>query len=234
MGGAAPRPCRYHAQRMIRPAVSLLVLVALLGMVAVGCGDDARTSTPAATDAPEEVAAGSEDATDDAEEAPSSDAIAADKRFAALVAAYAPVSVRVNFLVAAETLREDAVDSNAGEQVEQERFGAVRVERERMLEVLRTTRPRVAAVPVATAEQQHVKALLLTAIDARRRALNQLGPALDAQADETTPDTDVEARVQAWEASWNESLRAAREATSSMQETRARLGLEPGPEEAFR
>lgn len=220
---------------MRRPLALLAILLVAMALIS-GCGrgEEPGRTAPATTASETEVEPGASSEPVEEPDGPTGAALAADARFDALVTAFAPVSVRVNYLVAAETLRIDAVESGAGDAVELERFGAVRVERDRMLDVLRAARPRVATVLVADAEQQHVKELLLGAIDARRRALVQLELALDAQAKEATPDTVVEERVAAWEARWNESLRLTREATTEMQESRARLGLEPGPEEAFR
>jgi hypothetical protein len=144
------------------------------------------------------------------------------------------VSRRVNFLVSAETLRQDAVLSRAGDKVELERFGAVRLEIGRMGRLLRQTRPRVAAAKVTTPDEQHVQDDMLAAIDARLRALTQLEVALDALGDDKVPASRDEELEDRWRASWDESLRLAREATTTMQDSRAMLGLEPGPEDGIR
>jgi hypothetical protein len=209
--------------------------------IVVGCGDDepatptaTTTSEPAsrdraATTPPEDV---EED--EDAVVTPTPAALASKARLERLVAQYAPVTRRVNFLVTAETLREDAVASGAGETLERYRSGPVRIELRRMERVLQQARPRVAEVAVLTVAEKSVQALMLEAIDARLRALDELELALDAHAAEDTPDSEVERLDEQWRASWDESLRAAREATTAMQLERARLGLEPGPEDGIR
>lgn len=214
----------------------------LVAAVAAGCGTDeppqATTTTPTpgqpTRDTPERTTTPEPTIDEDAAVVPTRAAKAAGLRYDALVRAYSPVSDRVNYLVAAETLRADAVDAGAGEDIERERFGAVRIELDRMEEVLRTARPRVARVSVNDVDQQHVQRLMLAAIDARLRALRELELALDALGKEDAPDTEVEALVDAWQASWETSLRHAREATTSMQQARALLALPPALEESIR
>lgn len=220
-----------------RPAIPHLVLVLAAAMLAAACGgagdsgsggDDVAT-TPAAS---EPVVEG-EDAAAVARPVSRARANAIGRRLDALVAAYAPVTARVNFLVSAETLREDAEGSGSGEVVELERTGAVRVELRRMRAVLESARPKVAASAVDGPAQQLVRRRMLAAIDSRARALGELEFALDGLAGEVG-DTAVDQRFDAWDLSWNESLRAAREATTALQDERARVGLAPAPEEAIR
>lgn len=222
-------------------APGFLAMALLLAAVAAGCGTDepppaATTPAPrqATGDAPARTTTPEPTIHEDAAVVPTRAAKAAGLRYDALVRAYSPVSDRVNYLVAAETLRADAVDAGAGEDIERERFGAVRIELDRMEEVLRTARPRVARVSVNDVDQQHVQRLMLAAIDARLRALRELELALDALGEEDAPDTEVEALVDAWQASWGTSLRHAREATTSMQQARAMLALPPALEESIR
>lgn len=160
-------------------------------------------------------------------------AAAIRRRLDALVAAYKPVSARINFLVSAETLRKDAVGSGAGEAIELERTGAVRVELRRMRSVLGDARSAIADVQVGSDVQQRIQRLLLQAVDFRLRSLGQLEAALDGLAGEVG-DSEIDARFEAWEESWDASLRAAREATTALQDERARVGLDPAPEESFR
>lgn len=219
-----------------RPRSPILLAVLLAASLLGGCGGDPEPADPpGAVTVPDVVAVQRDEreAGEDADVVPSPAAIAQGRRFDALVAAYAPVSARTNFLVAAETLRRDAVDSGAGADVELERTGAVRVEINRMRGVLRTARPRVAAVPLTSDVQRRVQRHMLDAIDARIRSLAQLDAALDASAAEL-PDRVVEARFDAWRGSWDASLRAARIATTVMQAARAELGLVPAPEESIR
>lgn len=225
-----------HALRL------LIALVAATSLVLAACGDDepaepaqSTTPVPATTSAPMDDESEQVDEEDgDVVVAPTPAAIASGHRLDALLVPYARVTKRVNFLVAAETLRADAVDSRAGEKVERERFGAVRVEIERMDSVLRAARPRVAAVSLVSVEERYVQGLMLSAIDARLRALAQLERTLDALADEDAAASEVEALEDRWQASWNESLRYAREATTSMQDARATMGLELAPEDRIR
>lgn len=225
-------------------------LIAVVAIAFPGC--DGASSDPVDPDRRPDAAAESRDGApagtgdsrarpqetedDDASQpvSPSRQAIAAGRRFEALVAAYTPVSTRINFLVAAETLRRDAVESAAGDDVERERFGAVRVEIVRMRVVLDQSRPRVAAVAVTDTDQQHVKDLMLAAIDARRRALARLEVALDHLGGVEEPDARASLLIERWEEGWNESLRLAREATTRMQDARARLRLAPALEESIR
>lgn len=215
----------------------MLLLVAL---VVVGCGDDMSKGASGSSKSSTELASDEQDAVGDTQGRDAGDdtqptraARAAALRFDALVTTYAPVSARVNFLVTAETLRRDAVESGSGEAVELERTGQVRVELRRMRDVLAAARPNVAGANVSSEQQRQLQQLLLAAIDARRRSLVELDLALDAIAAELA-DSVVDERYDAWDASWNESLRAAREATTMLQDRRAQLGLEPALEESIR
>jgi hypothetical protein len=228
-------PCTAGA-RLLR-SLPLLVLLVLL---VAGCGDDSSGGESGAGGSSAETAVGAQDAGDDsggsdagAGAEPTRAARAAARRFDVLVTEYAPVSARVNFLVTAETLRRDAVESGSGEDVELERTGQVRVELRRMRDVLAAARPNVAGANVSSEPQRQLQQLLLAAIDARRRSLVELDLALDAIATELA-DSVVDERYEAWDASWNESLRAARAATTLLQDRRARLGLEPALEESIR
>jgi hypothetical protein len=164
---------------------------------------------------------------------PAARAAAIGRRLDALVASYAPVTARVNFLVAVEALRQDAVDSRAGEAIELERTGAVRLELRRMRALLQRTRPRLLDVQVDNEAQQQVRQSMQNAIDARLRAVEQLELALEARATEVGA-TIVDQHHAAWRDAWGESVRAAREATTAMQVERARVGLESGPEDSIR
>ncbi len=221
--------------------VHFALLLLMAGVVA-GCGADdpspprdSRDAAPATTGADEgDVSATTEDPGAVDEDAPPTPAqLAVGRGFERLAAAYAPVSARINFLVAAETLRADAVDANAGDDIEEARAGVVRIEAERMKDVLATARPKVAAVPVRTEAQQQVQQLLLEAIDVRTRAMGELLAAIQAQG-RGLGDSVIEARTETWRASWDASLRATREATTTTQDARAVLGLEPAREEALR
>ncbi len=236
---------RLATMRIAVRHLSALVLVLLVACVAPGCGDDARTPagardaapTDSTSTAPEESPspdANGQGADQDDEDAPPTAAeVAAGRGLDQLVAAFSPVSERINYLVAAETLRDDAVDGNAGEAVETERAGVVRIEAERMTDILADTRPKVAAVRVRTTAQQQVQQLLLEAIDVRSRAMGELRLALQARGT-GLGDSVVKERFATWNASWDESLRATREATTTMQAARAELGLDPAIEEALR
>lgn len=166
-----------------------------------------------------------------------SDATAAsralEQRFTALEQAYAPVTGRVSFLVAAETLRADAVDAGAGADVVAERAGSVRVEIRRLASVLARAHAAVRARRVSTGSiDADVRLLMLRAIDQRQLALRRLDSLLDAAA-ATTGAVDP-ALTERWRAAWDGSVRAAREATTRMQDARAEAGLPAGREDAVR
>ncbi|MCW2926237.1 MAG: hypothetical protein JWM86_205 [Thermoleophilia bacterium] len=228
-------------------ALCALIATLLVAMFAVGCARDddpapgsttaqADTSAPAPDDAQggsDPAASNGEDAPD-SEDAPTAAALATDRRLAQLVAAYAPISDRVNFLVTAETLREDAVDAGAGTEIELERAGVARVEARRLLGVLTAARPNVVVVKLTGVEQEGVRDLMLASIDARITAVRQFQVALAAFGNEAVGDTERDELVDRWHDTWDDSLMYARQATTAMQETRARLGLEPAPEESIR
>jgi hypothetical protein len=237
--------------RSFRRHLVLAMTIPLGALVLAGCGgagdsgddassDSAARAARAAEAAAEDRASAVAEATTDDESgdeevaAPTPAALASKARYENLVRAYAPVSSRVDFLVAAETLRRDAVVSRAGEKIERQRFGAVRVEIGRMAPILRRSRPLVAAANATTADEQHVQALLLDAIDARLRALTELEAALDALGDERTPASEDEQLEDRWRASWDESLRDTRGATTTMVDAYAQQGLPPAPEDRLR
>lgn len=217
------------------------VLVLTLAVQAAGCGgtgDAPGSSRPEApanrSDTPRE-----EDAQPAARAEPpvgatrSRGALAAGRAYGALLAAYAPVSARVNFLVTAETLRKDAVEAGASQDVFA-RTGAVRLEIPRMRKVLVRARPRLQRVPLTDDDQRLVQQRMLEAVDARLAALRGLEAMLAAVAAERVVDSRVEELEDQWRADWESSVRAARQATTALQEGRARVGLEPAPEEAIR
>ena len=224
----------------MRPTPRQLLPIALAGIVLAGCGGSdtgsARDTTAASDESPSAAAEGASDAGDDGDQAvvvTPRQAQAVKRRLDAMVAAFAPVSARINFLVTAETLRSDAVDSNAGDDIELERTGLVRLELRRMRDVLDAARPNVASTNVSSEPEQVVRRRLLDAIDARRRAVGLLESALDGLAADVG-DSIVEERFAAWSDAWGESVRATREATTAMQDERARVGLDPAPEESLR
>lgn len=219
----------------------MLVVIAA-GLIAAGCGREEGTpsrATSAASSAAPDVAP---DPAASEERGPADPALAASvaraaiatgRRLDDLSAAFAPVSARVNFLVAADTLRRDAIDSEAGAEIERERAGAVRLEVLRMRPILVTARRQLSALVQPQARTKRVQLLLLSAISSRLRALDRLEAVLDAEqrdvSDESVDDLDS-----AFRTAWDDSLRATREATTSVQEIRSSLGLDPAPEEALR
>lgn len=212
----------------------MVMMIAAGGLA--GCGTDSDQAPDAAMPPATTVAPVPEpaDPDDDEEATPTGQAIAMGLHFQALVNAYAPITARIDFLVAAETLRADAVDAGAGADVERERSGSVKIELDRLRRVLRAARPEVESVDVADENQRRVQQLMLLAIDSRTRALDELRAHLVAIPDETVGDREVERLEQRWRASWDASLRSARDATTRMQDSRQQLGLEPALEEAIR
>ncbi|MCW2920976.1 MAG: hypothetical protein JWL76_850 [Thermoleophilia bacterium] len=228
----------------MRPALRNLraaVFVVLVACVVAACGgDEGAETTPGSTaTTPEGGTATANDGStedtrsEDEDLPPTAADVAAGRGLARLAKAFAPVSARINFLVTAETLRADAVEADAGEKVEGERAGRARIEAVRLQGVLAKARPRVAAVPVRTVAQQQVQQLLLEAIDVRTRATNELLGAIRARGS-GLGDSVVKERFATWRASWDESIRATREATTTTQEALAELGLPPAREEALR
>lgn len=228
-----------------RIASVLLVALAVVGCggsdgaAGTGAGTSAKkTSTERATDgaSPADTAPATTDDTSDAgkDEPPTQLEIAAGARYDALIAAYAPVTARVDFLTAAETLRADAVESGASSDIEKERSGVVKIEVVRLGKVLRAARPKVAAAAVDDEQQRRVRTLMLTAIDRRLEALRELSTMLAAVPDDTVGDSEVRRLRDQWRGSWDAALRAARDATTVMQDARAELGLEPALEESIR
>lgn len=219
-------------------AIASIASVFVAAAVVAGCGSDA---TPAAPRTPStDSAAATEPAPPDTQAssdvdavAPTRQALAAGRRFDALLAAYAPIRDRINFLVAADTLRIDAIESGAGVEIQRERTGIVRVEAARLRRIVVAARAHVAAVSIGLPAEQQVQRSMLQSIDARIRAIDALTRAVQART-ATAPDTRVDALEDLWTRSWSDAARGAREATTTMQVARAALGLEPAPEESIR
>lgn len=235
----------------------MVALVSVLALCAAGCGgsgratatgadrSDGRTGTGAdratktGTGGPADAGSGDADTGDSAGDTgeaatPTPAAVAAGARYDALAAAYAPITARVDFLVAAETLRADAVESGASSDIEKERSGVVKIEVVRLAKVLRAARPKVAAAGVDDETQRRVRTFMIVAIDRRLEALRQLSAMVAATPDDTVSDSEVRRLKEEWRASWDASLRAARDATTTVQDARGTLGLAPAPEEAIR
>ncbi len=210
-----------------------LPAITIACLLAAGCGSSGSDTDGAATTQVDDPAAAVADPDADAAVVPIRQARAVERRLNALAVAFAPVTARINYLVAAETLRADAVASGADEATELERTGVVRVELRRMRDVLEQARPKVAAAAVSSSVEQYVRGRLLEAIDARLRAVSLHESALDGLAGDVG-DTMVDARFAAWRSAWGESLRATREATTAMQDELVRVGRPPAPEESFR
>ena len=161
-------------------------------------------------------------------------ALARGRELDALVDAYAPVTTRASFLIAAETLRRDAIVDDAPSATIAERAGAVRLELRRSAAALATARRKVAAQPAVSPPARRLQALLLAGITARERSLVELKALLDADGSSTTTDERRATLRTTWRASWDASVRAARQATTTMQDARAAIGLDPGMEDSIR
>lgn len=152
--------------------------------------------------------------------------------------AYAPVSVRVSFLVAADTLRRYAIEGDRDAALVRARTGAVRVEITRTRALLARSARVLSQLSIRDFRVRRIRAQLLTAITDRTTALDRLLIVLEAQADPRSSDDpehlSVEDAERAFRTSWDASVRAARDATAANQALREALGLEPAPEEAFR
>lgn len=245
---------------LLRPSSTRSCLVATLLAICVvllaACGDDGGSSSRTDREAapPTEAgsgssAAGDGAATDPGDEAastagrddattPSARAVAVGRRLDRLVAAYAPVSGRVSYVVAAETLRVDLGDARDDPDTEAERAGVVRLEIERGLPLLARARALLLRQPLATPAERRIVALLLRSIDARASALRGLQSSLDAVASEGGPrdvgDLERTRRALSWREQWETSVGAARHAMTATQDARERIGLEPASEVSFR
>jgi hypothetical protein len=217
----------------------VVLLFALTGLVA-GCGNhdsEARgagtTSTTSSSTATTTATTGTE-ASAATTAQPGRVAVAQGMRLDALVDAYAPVTTRASFLVAAETLRSYALNNDGTKDQIQEYAGSVRLELRRTSAVLVKARVAVAAQETPDAATRRLQVLLLKAVADRTHALTQLTLLLQADA---LPATTSDARkvLQGdWRTAWDTSVRDAREATTSMQDTREAAGLDPAPEDGIR
>ncbi|MCW2960324.1 MAG: hypothetical protein JWM25_897 [Thermoleophilia bacterium] len=231
---AMPAPLRH-------PALLALLCAGLLLLTACG-GTETKRSDDSASTAPEATTTVEPDAdlaTDDepptdGEPVPTRMQIGLGRRLDALVLAYRPVTLRMNYLVAAVQLRDDAVDGDASKAVITERSGAVRVELRRLQSVLTAARVQVARRSIATGPDRQLQQLLLAGIDARARAVRELEVSLNVDADPEVGDTDRTAADRTWRASWNDAVRSARTAMTLQQDTREAANLEPAREDSLR
>lgn len=222
-----------------RASVPAFVLLLLLALVASGCdvGDGDGTNRTSSRDV---VTTSTDRSPRQDDEAPSErtpqqarEAIATGRALEQLATTFAPVSARINFLVAADTLRRDAIETEADEATVRERSGLVRVEVRRMRPLLVTTSSSIRRMPVQQQPVRRVQAVLVAAAAARLRALDRLEAVLDAEGADLS-DGEVDELDAEFQLAWGESVRATREATSLVQDIRSRLGLDPAPEEALR
>jgi len=215
--------------------VVLLGLVGLTGLIVAGCGDSADAPPRATRTTPERPATTPAEVGNPVDtSAPTRQALALGRRLDAIAATYAPVSMRVNYLVAAETLRSDALSGSVTDEVMAERAGAVRVEIQRMRPLVARARAKVAVGIVVTPVERRVRDELITALDQRTRALVLLERVLDSQADPRVGDSQRAFETTAWLDAWGRSIAAARAATTAAQDLRGTAGLDPAPEEALR
>jgi hypothetical protein len=215
----------------------LIAVLLVASLVLVGCGSADRPADRTAR-----TTASTTTATNDAEPGVDVNPVAEPGRVAlarghdldVLVGAYAPVTSRASFLIAAETLRRDAIADEASAETIAERAGAVRLEIRRSAVTLAAARRKVAAQGTPTPTARRLQGLLLAAIGARSRALTELKSLLDADGESATTDARRKVLRAAWRASWDASVRAARQATTTMQDARASAGLDPGLEDSIR
>ncbi len=218
------------------PTTAMLALLVLCATMLAACGDDQslESARKRADDAArQQVDADANGQDETADIVTPRQAARIGRELDDLAKAFAPVSARINFLVTAETLREDAVQSDTSKAAELERTGAVRLEARRLRTVLADARPAVANVETSGTTARNVQQLLLAAIDARARSLQLLESTLDGIAAKVG-DSIVDERFARYRAAWEESVRSTRDATTVVQEERARIGLEPALEEDLR
>lgn len=161
-------------------------------------------------------------------------AVARGAHLEALVVAYRPVTARASFVVAAETLRARARSAASPAAQLQQHARAVQGEIRASARVLVMARRAVAASPAPDAVVRRIQLLMLRAIGARARAIVQLGSLVRADAVPTTTNERRSALQNAWRQSWDASVRAARDATTVLQDARDVAGLQPAPEDSIR
>jgi hypothetical protein len=150
----------------------------------------------------------------------------------ALEAAFKPASSRINFVVAAETLRQAAIESPDNEAAIVTRSGVLRIEIRRYRVAATQAKTRLVAAAPSNDAAVRVRDDLQLAIAARVRAIFRMQQMLDAAAQR---DNERAARLAVeWRSFWDESLRLTRSATTKGQAARAQSGLEPAEEGAFR
>lgn len=165
---------------------------------------------------------------------PGSAAVARGAQLDALVDSYEPVTAEASSLVAAEALRTYARTNDAPKEQVEQYAARVNVELQRTSVALAAARQRVAAQATPNPSVRRMQQLLLEAITARATSVVKLKRLVIADADPLTTHERRVALRDAWRAAWDSSVRAGREATTSMQDTREALGLAAGPEDGIR
>lgn len=148
-----------------------------------------------------------------------------------LASAFAPISERVNFVVAAERLHMLDVDDGTVGTAAAIRRQNVIAEVRRYRAIIRSARASVDRVSVG-ARVATTQQMLIRLIDVRMAALRSLEAALRGEQHGNDAATNVQ-RDQ-WSASWDQSLGLARRVTNDGQKLRSQLGLPPASEDAFR
>ncbi|MCW2974142.1 MAG: hypothetical protein JWN72_2415 [Thermoleophilia bacterium] len=223
------------------PRPLILAVVLALACVLTGCGggegDAPATTTSTARSASPDTSATDDDAPSGDETPPAtlgSAAVARGAQLDALLDAYAPVTTRASYVIAAETLRTHARSADASAAQVQAYAGAVRLELQRTSAVLAAAQSAVRAQATPDPSVRRLQQLMLGAIRARVEAVADLRRLLAADANPETPHDRRVVLRDAWHADWDASVRAARDATSSMQDARDAVGLEPAPEDGIR
>jgi hypothetical protein len=233
--------------RHLRLACALLAAALLLGACGgddaatrpvepaprAGAADDAESPADAAPDTDADEASD-----DDADPAPTRAAVGLGRRLDAFVAAYRPVTLRMNYLVAATRLRDEAISADASTPVLTARAGAVRVEIRRYQPVLETAQRAITARTAAGNAERRLQQQLLRGIEARSASLADLERSLNLDARQGAADSASDSvRKEAdtrWRDGWDVSVRTAREALTFLQDTREDFLLAPAREESIR
>lgn len=205
------------AMRQALPRHTMLIALIACGAILIaGCGG---SSAPQLDDKPRPQGP------------PTRQARAVETQLDALAANVAPVTDRMNYLVAVEQLHAlDIADGSAGASVV-ERRQDVLAEIHRYRELL-VRASRLLAAQKVKKSVRPMRASARRVVRFRLTALRSLEASLSKEAQNN--DAARSLQHQQWVTAWDQSIGAARGATNEGQAIRAHLGLQADREDAFR